>query len=155
GDVSAPVLAGGVPGPPVTTSSTGAGWSGSGAPAGQSSIQRSISPFEYVCSALNCNRTGSVGTGPIVSGSNGFSSGEAVGRDHVTLVTGDPMAPPSTVVVHPATVGRSTRVIGTPSGKKSCTCVVPASDCSFSTESCRVTTLPVPAWSGSNSLCAH
>ena len=102
----------------------------------------------YVCSALNCNRTGSAGIGPIVSGSNGFSSGEAVGRDHVTLVTGDPMAPPSTVVVHPATAGRSTSVIGTPSGKKSCTCVVPASACSFSTESCSVTTLPVPASSG-------
>ena len=47
---------------------TGAGKSGEGSPATGTSIHRTISPDEYVCSALNVSRTALSGTEPAATG---------------------------------------------------------------------------------------
>src|SRR5262245_54691656 len=62
GDAVVAVVSGTDPGPPGVSVSTGAGISGSGPPGVADSIQRSTTPFAYVCNTLNSS-------GPSVAGS--------------------------------------------------------------------------------------
>src|SRR5215211_7529494 len=76
----------------------GAGKSGSGLPFGVSSIQRTMSPFEYVCSTLNSIDLPLVGNGPAAMVNNWNSPGSMRPRVQVILVTASLILPSSVLI---------------------------------------------------------